>query len=131
MVITLVRRTRVISLLVALAATGLAAQQPEPRPIPKGTSAIRGRIIDALSAAPIPGCQMSLAEARLSGNSAQRGNRVLTGDDGTFEFAGIIEGNYTLFARCASHLMTCYRLPDATQPCSDVTLARDQHRREL
>lgn len=125
------RRMRLIPLLAAVTLTTTTfAQQRLPRPLPPGTSAIRGTLIDAVSREPIAGCTVR-ASTTLGTPSPlnTRGSTVVTGPDGTFEFSGITDGAYFVATNCPSHLFGCIKSTEpAGPPCTSVTLFRDQQR---
>jgi Carboxypeptidase regulatory-like domain len=122
---------RVIPLLAAAIVTAEALAQPSPtRPLPRGTSAIRGSVRDDVSNEPIAGC--TVRASTVIGNPSPantRRNAVVTGPDGLFEFAGITDGNYFMMVECGSHLTTCFPISDSTgPPCSSLTVFKDQQR---
>jgi large repetitive protein len=108
--------------------TAAIAQAPKPEPLAEGTSAIRGTVTDALTKAPLAGC-----EVRAGMVSARRTSVVTTGADGSYEFSGISDGMYSLGIQCPSHLAACLRPSDAVgpSPCASFPLLRDQQRSGL
>ena len=106
-----------------LAMASVAVAQPRlPQPLAAGTSSIRGTLTDSLTKAPVAGCEVRAAQT-----ASFRSNFVITGADGSFEFAGIPEGAYFLLISCPSHVTACVQSTDAgSAPCSSITVFRDQ-----
>jgi len=119
--------TIAVILIAAQPAGKALAQARVPQPLPPGTSALRGTLTDALTKAPVAGC-----EVRAALTAEVRANSVTTGADGSFEFAGIPEGAYFLRIQCPSYLTDCVKSGDVgTGPCTSITLFRDQQRSGL
>jgi hypothetical protein len=117
-VIGLVRRVGVISLILLSTIPGDALQRLPP-PIPAGTSAIRGRVVDSHTKAPVAGCTVR------AGASGFFGTQV-SDQGGAYEFKDIAAGTYFFIIQCQAHLWTC---PGANDPnCRQVEVARDQER---
>jgi hypothetical protein len=92
---------------------GRPAQLVYPPPITEGSSAIRGRIVDAQTNEPLSGVSVRI----LSGRPAA-GRTTTTDDAGAYEFAAIAEGNYSLTIESSTHL--------PPSGYSRVTVDRDQ-----
>ena len=129
------RRIRFIIAAVVIAATttGTVAQtnivpgrtiiQPQPgppRPIPRGTSAIRGRIFDSVTKAPVAGCTLR------AGASGNFGTRV-SDQNGAYEFNDIAAGEYSFLIQCPSHLAGCFGM-DLPGGLCQIEVVRDQQR---
>lgn len=115
------RRSRVIPLLVWLAAAASVGAQSRPLAnLRAGTSMIKGTVLDAETKEPLSGCTVRAgADGRVS--------VVTTGPDGRYEFARITEGSYSFGAECPTHLRTCVRSGDTSGAfCSTIALVRDQ-----
>lgn len=108
------------------------AQAPKPEPLAEGTSALRGTVTDALTKAPIAGCEVRASHFVPAIPPRPRAGTVMTAADGRYEFAGIADGSYFLMVRCPSHLLSCMQ-PDErdTPPCGNLTLLKDQQRSDL
>jgi hypothetical protein len=113
----LTRRVGVISLM-TLAAIPLVAGQQLPPPIPPGTSAIRGQVLDSVTKAPVAGCSVG---AGGGGGFLS----VVTDLSGTYEIKDVAAGNYVLLIRCRSHLAPCI---GADSNRCRIEVARDQER---
>jgi hypothetical protein len=113
------RRVGVISLILLVMIPVGAAEQRMPQPIPAGTSAIRGRIVDSHTKAPVAGCTL---RAGASGSFEAR----LSDQGGAYEFKDIAAGTYFFVIQCEAHLWTC---PGSNEPsCRQVEVTRDQER---
>ena len=99
--IGLVRRVGVISLILLAAIPAGQAQQRTPPPIPAGTSAIRGRVIDSITKAPVAGCTLRIMA---SGTLATR----VTDLAGAFELKDVAAGDYFFNVQCPAHRMNCF-----------------------
>jgi hypothetical protein len=116
-----------------LAAIPLGAQQPiqitpgkvvitpgPPRPIPPGTSAIRGQILDSITRVPVAGCTLRV--------SASGYFQTLTSDQGgAYELKDVAAGLYGFFIQCPAHLHSCVG-PDVPRGMCQVEVVRDQER---
>ena len=122
--------TTIAAILIAAQPPAAAVAQPRvPQPLGEGTSAIRGILTDALTKAPVAGCEVQL---RVTEMSAMQTGAVTTGADGVYEFAGITDGNYFLMIHCPSHLTTCFRAGESEPAsCAPITLLKDQQRSDL
>jgi hypothetical protein len=107
----------------------LAIAQPSvPTPLEPGTSAIRGTVTDALTKAPIVKCEIRVGQ---NSSGTFRSSTVTTGEDGTYELAGIADGSYNVWARCESYLPACIGARDSSlAPCA-MTVLKDQQRSDL
>jgi len=77
-------------------------------PVPRtGTAVIGGRVVDAIT-----GRGISRARVRLFGSGVQQGPN-LTGDDGSFEFAALPQGSYSLMVEKSSY--SPVRYPDQSR----------------
>lgn len=104
---------------------GLSAQPQNAQRIPRGTSGFRGTLTDALLNEPIAGCTV-----RASLAPGGRNDTVVTGPSGTFEFSGIVEGNYFFMIDCPLHESACSVAADTSAaPCGGITVFKDQQRR--
>ena len=108
------------------------AQAPKPEPLAEGTSAIRGTVTDALTKAPIAGCEVRAGHFPHAIPLRPQSSVVMTAADGGYEFAGIADGSYSLMVRCPSHLASCMQPEDRnTPPCGNLTLLKGQQRSDL
>ena len=108
------------------------AQAPKPEPLAEGTSAIRGMVTDALTKQPIGGCDVRAGRFSFGPPPRQQSNVVVTGPDGTYQFAGIADGSYSLLVRCPSHLTSCVPTgARSTTACESLTLLKDQQISDL
>lgn len=123
-----VRRSRVISLLaLPLAVAGALAQYAPPKPIDAGTSAVRGRIVDAQSGEPVADLAVRLFSTRSFATGSTQTNA-----EGIYEFAGIAAGPYSLSVDTRTYLPACRQTPEQSSPaCSQFALAEDQIRSDL
>jgi len=119
-VIDVMRRMRVIPLLAVLAAVGVSAQQRVPEPLEPGSSAIRGKVVDAQSNEPMAGVQIGVLS--VSAARTFHASNVRTAADGTYQFADIAAGRYSVGADLRSHLSSC---------CVQISLDRDQQRNDV
>jgi hypothetical protein len=110
------RRVGVISL-IALAAIPLGARQFAPPPIAPGTSAIRGRVLDNVTKAPVAGCAI---RAGTGGSFTS----LVTDQGGAYEIRDVAAGQYYFRIQCPSHLSICL----GADPSCAVDVARDQER---
>jgi len=106
-------RAPVISLL--LAATTVTAQQRTMPSIPKGTSTIRGHVIDSLTKEPVAGCVL---RAGASGHF----DTLVSGPDGAYELKDIAADDYFFTVQCPGHLMNCLG-PDVAPSSADREIA--------
>jgi hypothetical protein len=113
----LMRRVGVISLM-TLAGTSLVARQSTPPPAASGTSAIRGRVLDSLTKAPVAGCTL---RASAAGGLVS----ALTDQGGAYEIKDVAGGQYFFVVQCPAQLSTC--LGRDLRSCQ-VDVARDQER---
>lgn len=113
-------------------AAAAIAQAPKPEPLAEGTSAIRGTVTDALTKAPIAGCEVRAGHFAPAIPPRQQSSTVMTAADGGYEFAGVADGSYYLMVRCPSHLASC-RQPEERNapPCGNLTLLKGQQRSDL
>jgi hypothetical protein len=111
-----------VAALLAVAAAAFAQPRALPPPLAPGTSAIGGTLRDAITSAPVAGCTVRAG-------SGGRFSVVTTGQDGTYQFAEITEGDYFFFVECPSHRTACVPSSEpGLAPCSRITLFRDQRR---
>jgi hypothetical protein len=123
-----------IALIVLLIATTASTQRREPRrPIPPGTSTIRGNVLDSVTKAPVSGCQLEV-------NGSGFFSTVTSGEDGGYQLKDIAAGEYFFNIQCPSHLMICFAAePAATRAEAEsnlrrtclVDVVRDQQRDEV
>lgn len=126
-------RTQLPAIAVILTAVyaNAVAQVPRPEPLDEGTSALRGTVTDALTKAPIAGCEVRAGQFAPGRRRAQSA-AVRTSADGVYEFAGIAAGDYLLSVNCPSHIFACMQLDERdAAPCGMVNLLRDQQRSDL
>ena len=127
-------RIPVPAIAVILTAVHVAAagQAPKPEPLAEGTSAIRGMVTDALTKTPIAGCEVRAGRISFGPPPRPQSSVVRTEPDGTYEFAGIADGMYSLSVRCPSHLPPCF-LPDErnSPPCGSLAVLGNQQRSGL
>jgi hypothetical protein len=130
------RRLPIIMMAIAIAASitvGTIAQtrvvpsqividpkMPPRPPIPRGTSAIRGRIFDSVTKAPVAGCTVR------AGASGNFGTRV-SDQNGAYEFNDIAAGEYAFLIQCPSHLAGCFGM-DLPGGLCQIEVVRDQQR---
>jgi hypothetical protein len=110
-----------------------AVAQPRPRqvPLPEGTSAIRGTLIDAITKDPIEHCTVR-ASLLPATPTVMRAAIVTTGADGAYEFDGIADGSYYLWIECPSYLRSCLPQDGSTgPPCGTLTVFKDQQRSKV
>ena len=123
---TFVRATVVlVQAAIALTAVGLAAQISNPIRDPAlvtGTSAIRGRTVDAQSGHPLRHVIVSLYAA--SGDRV--GRSALTDADGRYEIDKLPAGRYRLIARSEAYLDIEYGQTRPAQNGRPVVLQKDQ-----
>jgi hypothetical protein len=111
----------VISLL--LAATPLFAQtRNQPPSIPKGTSTIRGQVLDSITKSPIPGCTMRVGA---SGSLAT----LMSDSDGAYELKDVAAGRYVFGIQCPAHVWSCIGSDNLS--CREVEVVRDQEREQM
>jgi Carboxypeptidase regulatory-like domain len=93
------------ALLLALVPWATAQQAGQPAP---DTWRISGKVVDALSGAPLARCSVEI------GSSADRGasRSVETGEDGLFLFDGLTQGKYRLSASKRGYLPQAYEEHD-------------------
>jgi hypothetical protein len=121
-----------IAVILTVVAVSALAQAPKTEPLAEGTSAIRGTIIDALTKAPIAGCEVRAGSLVPALPVRPRSSTVLTGADGRYEFAGIADGSYSVMAQCPKHLRACMQPEERNRPpCGNLTLLRDQQRSDV
>ena len=107
----------VITLVLLALIAASSGQQRLPPPIPPGTSAIRGRILDSMTKAPVAGCTVRVGA---SGYFA-----TLVSDlAGAYELKDVAAGDYFFLIQCKSHLPQCL---DEPYRCR-VEVLRDQER---
>ncbi len=120
----------VIPLFAALALAGGSLDQRGGTSLPRGTSAISGIVVDAVSRLPIAGCTVTishLVKFRASGGAV-----VTTGREGDFAIRDIVDGDYALLVSCDGHLPSCYRNPGAEPPqCDTVSVVVDQQKSNI
>ena len=117
--IGLVRRIGVMSLMMLAAMPAGDAQRRIPPPIPTGTSAIRGRVIDSVTKAPVAGCTLRVGTLGYF-------TELVSDLDGAYELKDVAAGNYFFFLQCPAHQLTC---PGSDSPnCRLVEVVRDQER---
>jgi hypothetical protein len=111
---------------------GLAQQRQRLLPLQEGTSAIRGTLTDAITKAPIAGCNVRASLLSRS-PTVMRNVSVTTGADGAYAFDGIAEGSYFLRIECPAHLSPLCLQPNdpAGPPCGSLTLFKDQEQSDL
>ena len=112
------RCTGLIALML-VAAASLSGQTRDSRPIPPGTSAIRGRVIDTIAKTPVEGCAL---RANSPAGSATRVSDLA----GTYELKDIAAGTYFFLIECKSHLAQC-SVGLSPRSCA-VEVLRDQER---
>jgi hypothetical protein len=86
-----------------------------PPPMPVGTSAIKGRVVDAQTGGAVPRARVRL---NWMGPAIQR-PPVTTDDGGTFAFTGLPAGGFTLTVDKATYLSTRY--PEAGQTLRTIS----------
>lgn len=131
------RRPRIITASIAIAAAAapltnaqtmvvrppIIINQPPgapPRPLPRGTSSIRGRVFDSVTKTPVAGCTLR------AGASGTFGTRV-SDENGAYEFSDIAAGDYVFLIQCPTHLAGCFGMDLPGGMCT-VEVARDQRR---
>jgi hypothetical protein len=97
---------------------GEAQQQRVLQPIPAGTSAIRGRVVDSITKAPIAGCELVVSASGYI-------QTLVTDLAGAYELKDVAAGHYFFLIRCQAHLPPCLG-GDANQCRAEVL--RDQER---
>ncbi|HEX6164885.1 MAG TPA: hypothetical protein VFZ31_16070, partial [Vicinamibacterales bacterium] len=118
--IGLTRRLGVISLMLLGVAPAVAQRAVAPPPIPAGTSAIRGRLTDSVTKAPIAGCKLRIGTG---GTFVER----VTDQDGAYEVKDVVAGSYFINFQCASHQQPCFGA-DVPRGRCQVDVVRDQER---
>jgi hypothetical protein len=99
----------------------MAQQRTAPGPIPPGTSAIRGQVLDSVTKAPVAGCTLGTGTA---GSFVS----LVTDRDGAYEIKDVAAGNYFFLIQCPSHLAPCLGA-DLTR--CQVDVVRDQERDDV
>lgn len=118
---------RLIPLLVALAVGETSFAQPAPGPIPPGTSAISGVLIDAITKQPVAGCTVTLNQFNVPRNAV-----TTTDANGAYAFSGIADAEYFLNTFCESHQPACYRAEGIEfLRCDTIAVARDQRKTNI
>jgi Carboxypeptidase regulatory-like domain len=116
-------RVAVMSLL--LAATPLFAQRRiEPPPIPRGTSTIRGQVLDSITKSPVAGCSLRIGD---SGHFTT----LISDSNGAFELKDAAAGSYHFFIQCPAHLALCSSPGPDSPNCREVEVASDQVREQV
>lgn len=111
------RRSGVISLLLLAAIAAGSAQQRLPPPIPAGTSAIRGRIIDSITKAPVAGCSIRVAASGYV-------TTLVSDLAGAYELKNVGAGDYNFLIQCKAHIPRCLDEPNRCR----IEVLRDQER---
>jgi hypothetical protein len=94
------RRLSFWLIVACVGAAGLAAQQPgPPGPPPTGTGLILGRVVDAVTNAPIIGIAVQLGPAAGSALPNSVARSALTDKQGRFVFRDLPAGSYNLMSR--------------------------------
>jgi protocatechuate 3,4-dioxygenase beta subunit len=104
---------QILLLMLALIPCATAAQQPgQPAPATAGAWRISGKVVDALSGAPLSRCSVGINPVTEDGSSRSlpsgSSRSLLTGDDGQFTFDGLPTGKYTLTAAKRGYLTQSY-----------------------
>jgi hypothetical protein len=111
-------RVAVMSLL--LAATPLFAQRRiEPPPIPRGTSTIRGQVLDSITKSPVAGCSLRIGD---SGHFTT----LISDRNGAYELKDVAANSYFFLVQCPAHLTTCSGFD--LLKCQEFEVVRDQER---
>jgi hypothetical protein len=109
-----------------VATAPLFAQRPtQPLPIPRGTSTIRGQVLDSITKSPIAGCSLRIGDG--SGHFTTR----LSDSNGAFELEDAAAGSYFFLVQCPAHLAECLKPGPDTPNCRQVEVARDQVREQV
>jgi len=103
-------------LLLAVIAIG-AAEQRLPPPIPPGTSAIRGRVLDSTTKTPVAGCAVRVGASGYF-------TTLVSDLAGAYELTNVGAGDYHFLIQCKSHLPQCLDEPNRCR----VEVQRDQER---
>jgi hypothetical protein len=116
-------RAAVVSLL--LAATPLFAQnRTQPPPIPRGTSTIRGQVLDSITKSPVAGCSLRIGD---SGHFTT----LISDSNGAFELKDAAAGTYFFLVQCPAHRASCPSPGPDTPNCREVEVARDEVREQV
>ncbi len=105
-------------MLISAASVVWSQQRPPRQPIPRGTSTIRGAVIDAVTKAPVAGCSLDV-------NGSGYWRTVTSGADGAYALNDIAAGEYYFNIECPAHLMIC--IPSILPPTraeADAALRR-------
>lgn len=121
-------RLTVAFVILASSTHGEARQsRPGPpgfEPLPPGTGAICGRVVDAHSGEPLANVDLMLAETR-----GRASAKATTDTAGFYHFANLAESDYHVYALDPLYLRACHGATDAAQlQCGPVAVIRDQAR---
>ena len=94
-----------IALWLAVATAGAAIAQPPAPHQPLQTFRISGKMVDARSGQALRGCVVQINPPTQRSNAAS----MVTGEDGTFAFAGLRSGKYALTAARRGYLAQSYQ----------------------
>ncbi len=125
--LTTLRRLSVVVVLALLASTTARALQaqtppgvPQPAqapptapPVAQGQAGLSGRVVHAASGAPVPDARVSIGDPAIS---------VLTGQDGTFTFAGLVPGTQTLSVTRIGFIFVRRRIDVPANGVADLTI---------
>lgn len=132
------KHTLVAVTLWMLAATFVAAQQPQPpqpagprdtsapAAVTTGTATVSGRIVAADTGRPVARARVSLTGAAIAGARI-----ALTGSSGTFEFTGLPAGRYALNAAKTGFVSIAYGQRRPLQAGTPLDIADGQALRDL
>ena len=95
----------------------VAQQRVQPMPIPSGTSAIRGRVLDSVTKEPVAGCTVRVGGSGFFTN-------LMTDQSGAYELRDVVAGSFSFLIQCPSHLQMCRDDPGRCQ----AEVVRDQER---
>jgi protocatechuate 3,4-dioxygenase beta subunit len=120
--------------------TGLAQAtefRPVPPPVLPGTAAVHGRVLDAITDAPVSGLDVRLIESDAAG-ALRRGPRDLprtattrTDSRGAFSFTKVGAGTYGIMVSGKTHLPSCFgSTRQAFGPCVFISLDGNQVQRD-
>jgi hypothetical protein len=113
---------RFVTLWVVCMSVASAALAQPPGPLEPGTATISGYVLESATGRPIPNASVRVVEVRRHQMQA-----AAAAADGSYAFAGIIDGEYRVFATSDTHVETCFgAIAGLDRNCTGVILAPGQ-----